>query len=465
MRWLAGPVVWFTLIAFPALFAFGTYYCFNKYVQLKDDPSAQGGFKFTVELSYWTNLKDTWLALGIITVVFLAIVLLLIIFLAKRICLAIAIIAEASRALGSMIFTLFWPFVPFVLQVVLFAYWGASALFLASLSKGKFGNGTSTSILKPNESQQFTNVVDELTNLIPCDPSENGTAGSVCRFVKFGGDEYTVYLQFYMLFMLLWSANFIVALGQMTIAGAFASYFWAFNKPKDIPTFPVASSLGRALRYHLGTIAFGSLLVAIVQFIRIILEYLDHKLKASEYKIAKYLLKCLKCCFWCLEKFLKFFNTNAYIMTAIYGYNFCKAGGKAFSLILRNIIRVAVLDKVTDFLLFVGKLVVVGAVVVVSYFYFSGAWDEHIQKIPLIKELVLPDLNFYLIPIIIIGIGSFVIASGFFNVYSMGVDTLFLCFLEDLERHDGSAEKPYFMTKNLMKLLNKKNKKRKKDDE
>lgn len=30
--------------------------------------------------------------------------------------------------------------------------------------------------------------------------------------------------------------------------------------------------------------------------------------------------------------------------------------------------------------------------------------------------------------------------------------------VEDLEMHDGSPEKPYFMSKNLMKILNKTNK-------
>ena len=37
-------------------------------------------------------------------------------------------------------------------------------------------------------------------------------------------------------------------------------------------------------------------------------------------------------------------------------------------------------------------------------------------------------------------------SSAFFGVYSMAVDTLFLCFLEDLERNDGSQEKPYYMS-------------------
>ena len=44
-------------------------------------------------------------------------------------------------------------------------------------------------------------------------------------------------------------------------------------------------------RYHLGSLAFGSLIIAIIQMIRVILEYVDHKLKGSENRIAKFFLK------------------------------------------------------------------------------------------------------------------------------------------------------------------------------
>lgn len=37
-------------------------------------------------------------------------------------------------------------------------------------------------------------------------------------------------------------------------------------------------------------------------------------LLAAENKFAKFLMTCLKCCFWCLEKFIRFLNRNAYIM-------------------------------------------------------------------------------------------------------------------------------------------------------
>ncbi|XP_078010033.1 choline transporter-like protein 2 isoform X6 [Phascolarctos cinereus] len=200
-----------------------------------------------------------------------------------------------------------------------------------------------------------------------------------------------------------------------------------------------------ASRYHTGSLAFGSLLLAIVQVIRVILEYLDQRLKAAENRFAKFLMTCLKCCFWCLEKFLKFLNRNAYIMIAIYGTNFCTSAKNAFFLLMRNIVRVAVLDKVTDFLFLLGKLLVVGSVGILAFFFFT-------HRIKIVEDTA-PSLNYYWVPILTVIIGSYLIAHGFFSVYGMCVDTLFLCFCEDLERNDGSPERPYFMSPELRDIL------------
>ena len=60
--------------------------------------------------------------------------------------------------------------------------------------------------------------------------------------------RYTIYLQIYNLFMGFWLMNFVIALGQITLAGAFASYYWAFDKSKDVPTFPILGAFYRAFR-------------------------------------------------------------------------------------------------------------------------------------------------------------------------------------------------------------------------
>ena len=133
-------------------------------------------------------------------------------------------------------------------------------------------------------------------------------------------------------------------------------------------------------RYHTGTLAFGSLIIAIIKAIRAFIQYIEDKLKekGADKPPVKVLLCLCKCCFWCLEKFMKFINRNAYILTAINGTNFCSSAKEAFGLILRNCVRVVVLDKVTDFLLFLGKLVVTSIVALLSFFYFSGGLNDKV---------------------------------------------------------------------------------------
>ena len=128
-------------------------------------------------------------------------------------------------------------------------------------------------------------------------------------------------------------------------------------------------------RYHTGTLAFGSLIIAIIKAIRTAIQYIEDKIKekGADKGPVKVVVCLCKCCLWCLEKFMKFINRNAYILTAVNGSNFCKSAKEAFHLILRNCVRVVVLDKVTDFLLFLGKLVVTTTVALLSFFYFSGS--------------------------------------------------------------------------------------------
>jgi choline transporter-like protein 2/4/5 len=59
-------------------------------------------------------------------------------------------------------------------------------------------------------------------------------------------------------------------------------------------------------------------------------------------------LTCIgECCLSCLERFLNFINKNAYIQTALEGTSFCRAAMNAFSLLLRNCLRVGALAIVS----------------------------------------------------------------------------------------------------------------------
>ncbi|KAM7386285.1 hypothetical protein PAMA_009090 [Pampus argenteus] len=419
LRFLAKIMVWVMIVMVIAVIMYGIVHCYMEYAALKGEAGANVTLKelgFQTDFSVYLQIRQTWLAFMIILGILELIIILLLIFLRKRLLISIALIKEASRAISYVMCSLFYPLFTFVLLAMVIAYWAVTAIFLSTSNEPIY--------------KVFNETACEYSRQT-CDPANYTTSpmkaqcpDSECLFAFYGGEtayhKYLIVLQFFNVFLFFWCANFVIALGQMTLAGAFASYYWAFVKPDDMPAFPLFSALGRSLRYHTGTLAFGSLILSIVQIIRVLLEYIDHKLKGAENNCAKFLLCCLKCCFWCLEKFIKFINRNAYIMVAIYGKNFCTSARDAFFLLMRNMIRVAVLDKVTDFLLFLGKLLIVGLVGIFSFFFFSGRVKAF--------ENTAPNLHYYWVPILTVVVGSYLIAHGFFSVYAMCVDTLFLCF-------------------------------------
>ncbi|MXQ97342.1 hypothetical protein E5288_WYG005204 [Bos mutus] len=415
LRLVAGPLVFVLIIGVLSVLAYGIYHCWEEYRVLRDKGASISQLGFTTNLSAYRNVQETWLAALIILAVLEGVLLLMLIFLRQRICIAIALLKEASRAVGYIMSTMFYPLVTFALLLVCIAYWAIIALSFPGCEKVPMNTS--------------------------CDPMEqvnSSCPGLMCVFQGYqstGLAQRSLFnLQIYAVLGLFWTINWVLALGQCVLAGAFASFYWAFHKPRDIPTFPLGSAFLRTLRYHTGSLAFGALILTLVQIARVILEYIDHKLRGAQNPLTRCILCCFKCCLWCLEKFIKFLNRNAYIMIAIYGKNFCVSAKNAFMLLMRNIVRVVVLDKVTDLLLFFGKLLVVGGVGVLSFFFFTG-------RIPSLgKTFENPQLNYYWLPIMVRSYG------------------LCRALVEDLERNDGSADRPYYMSKSLLKILGKKNK-------
>ncbi|XP_076976712.1 choline transporter-like protein 5 isoform X2 [Tamandua tetradactyla] len=447
LRFIAGLLFWIFMLGVLAVIGYGIWYCYSEYSTLQKKPSSDltiYDIGIQSDFSVYFQLKQTWFAFMITLSIIEALVILMLIFLRNRILIAIALLKEGSRAIGYIPSTLFYPILTFIFLSICISYWAVTAVFLAT-------SGTPVyKVITPGGKCVHDNKT--------CDPEVFNTSeipkfcpGSMCSFAFYGGKslyhQYIPTFQIYNLFVFLWLINFVIALGQCALAGAFAAYYWAMQKPDDIPPLPLFTSFGRAIRYHTGSLAFGSLIIALVQVFRVVLEYLDRQLKDGNTSLTRFLQYCLKCCFWCLEKLVKFLNRNAYIMIAIYGKNFCRSARDAFNILMRNALKVAVMDRVTDFVLLLGKLLVAGSIGVLAFLFFT-------QKIPMIIEGP-TTLNYYWVPLLTVIIGSYLVAHGFFSVYAMCVDTLFICFCEDMERNDGSTEKPYFVAPNVHRILNK----------
>uniref|UniRef100_A0A3Q1B6C1 Choline transporter-like protein n=1 Tax=Amphiprion ocellaris TaxID=80972 RepID=A0A3Q1B6C1_AMPOC len=411
LRFTAGLLLWTTIMAALLLLAYGGYS--GLYI-------VQKGFFFIEHGD--SNVGRSFNIYKCRIVVFLTLWFLL-----------------SCRAISYIMSTLFFPVITFILLTICISYWGFIAIYLASSGEAVY------KVMSPDVSCPYVNSTCNPETFYRTNISNSALClGSKCLFAFYGGE--TSYhrclflLQLSNLFVFLWLVNFSLALEQCTLAGTFASYYWAKRKPQDIPPCPLFLSFNRAIRYHTGSLAFGALILSVAQLFRIILEYLEQRLKCVDNTLSRFLLCCLKCCFWCLEKFLRYMNCNAYIMVAIYGKNFCTSAREAFFLLMRNAVR-------QRFTWFVCVCVFVSGVV--AFFFFTN-------KIPVIQEEV-PSLNYYWVPILTVVIGAYLIAHSFFSIYAMCVDTLFLCFCDDLERNDGSSNKPYFMSPELHRILGKSN--------
>lgn len=81
--------------------------------------------------------------------------------------------------------------------------------------------------------------------------------------VRYRDDGNYKKMWWYHLFGLFWTSQFILACEDLVIAGAIAA--WYFTREKAKVKHAWRKSVWRLLRYHLGTVALGSLIIAVIQ--------------------------------------------------------------------------------------------------------------------------------------------------------------------------------------------------------
>ncbi|XP_037530870.1 choline transporter-like protein 1 [Nematolebias whitei] len=330
--------------------------------------------------------------------IFTVVLLLVMFFMRKRVALTISLFHVAGKVFIHLPLLVLQPFWTFLSLMFFWVYWIAVLLFLGT-------SGT---------------------------PVKNNSTG-VVEYEMQGALQYMVW---YHAVGLIWISEFILAFQQMTISGAVVTYYFTRNK-SQLPATPVLSASIRTVRYHLGTLAKGSFIITLVKIPRIILTYIHSQLKGKENACARCMLKACVCCLWCLEKCLAYLNQNAYTATAINSTNFCTSACDAFVILVENALRVAAINTVGDFVLFLGKIIVVSCTA------FAGVLALNYQR----------DYTVWVLPLLIVCLFAFLVAHCFLSVFENVVDVLFLCFAVDTKYNDGSPGRQYYMDKALMEYV------------
>ncbi|KAJ3272223.1 hypothetical protein HDV01_005877 [Terramyces sp. JEL0728] len=416
LQLLAGFFVWLTVIICNLVFVLAALWLYL-YWQAKlaiDNGTTTSGIIAVASSYVGINDSTTSIQIDTKTVSYVfyvmcaiaGLLLLITIALIKRIRIAIAIIKQASKAMAKMPTIIFFPLLIWAFLALNLAYFITIGMYIITPS-----GQVSPSI--------------QLFSLVWNDPN-----------IK-------QYELAYHIFGFLWTMFFFSGINQVTIAGAVAIWYWTMNK-KKMPRFPVMRSFARTLLYHLGSIALGSLLIAIVEFIRLVLYEIQRRIKKTQNQFLIYLVACLQCCMKIVSILVKFINKNAYIYIAITGQAFFKSAGEATALIIKNALSALALDFVSDFILMISKLFVAGITGFLAYLYlayFSSSLPNS------------SSINYPIVTVIFVALAALMVAQAFFSVYDMAINTITLSFLIDIDKNDGSKDRPYYMSDELKRIM------------
>ncbi|CAH2311434.1 Hypothetical predicted protein [Pelobates cultripes] len=372
-----------TLVVFGLLFVSGILWWL--YYDHKNDPSYQ--------LETGKENARLLLVFSIVSTIITVVLLSLIFILKKRISMTIQLFEVASKFISCVPLLILQPLWTFIILIFYWVFWVAVLLGL-------------------------------------------GTSGSA-RVLFEGQVEYKSlsgirYMWWYHLIGLIWTSEFFLACQQMVIAGVTVT--WYLQRDKKNVRHPILSSMCLLVWYYLGTAIAGSFLLTLLRIPRMILLYISQLLKQRDNACAKCTSRCCSCGFWCLEKWLRCLNQNAYAATIINGTPFCASAKDSYNLMIKNPPFVSYLNCAGVFMIFLGK------VFVVCFTVFGGLMAFNYHR----------ELHVWVVPLLLVAFFAYLVAHSFLSLFETVVHSLFLCYAVDIETNDGTPERPYFMEQDLM---------------
>ena len=122
---------------------------------------------------------------------------------------------------------------------------------------------------------------------------------------------------FYDVFGLFWISAFIIGTTQFVIGCSACLWYFEQSGPSG-GAGTVSKAFYWSYRYHLGSVAFGSFLIAVCQMMRFLFEYYRKKIGVAEKtKFVKAMICATRYLLWLMEKCVKFISKNAYIQVAL----------------------------------------------------------------------------------------------------------------------------------------------------
>ena len=271
-------------------------------------------------------------------------------------------------------------------------------------------------------------------------------------FIGFRDDDFGCNVSLLVLFLLgsFYIINVATGTQDVVVSGVFAKWYFNFKEDSQLPKFnsyfnriimdrySFAYSLVYTLRYNFGSVCFGSFLIPLLRIFR--LPLMSSCCRYKEERTSQVRFASSSCCSYTkkIKRFLNYTTQYNYICMSTHGLSFLKSGKKVAHF-LSKIPHVMSYKLSARIALFLAKTNVVFFI-----FFIGMVWFKANQKLDITFDIF--------VPIIIPSIIAFFVASSFFSMLNIALQTSILCYCDDMKRNNG-RDKPYFAGSKLKKLL------------
>jgi len=173
-------------------------------------------------------------------------------------------------------------------------------------------------------------------------------------------------------FVWLWGGMVASSICYTTFAGVFGKWYYSEHPDHaELYESPVCSSFCTATTKSLGSICFGTFLVAIIRTAAMVTRMAEQDAQQDGNIVCCLILCCVRCILECIGDIVEYFNEWAYVQCAIRGTTFCESAKVVFSLCtvvdMQSIWATVLIDAVVSFGSFIGAFFAAGIAAGIGY--------------------------------------------------------------------------------------------------
>lgn len=245
-------------------------------------------------------------------------------------------------------------------------------------------------------------------------------------------DDLTKGMLYSHIFAFFWIMELIQAIFSYVIIVATCSWYFTSNQDSR-GSFSLSKGFWWAFRYNFGSLAFGSLVLAIIWVFRVVMEYVADKMEKAnpDNGCVKAIIWCCRCYLDCFHRFIKYLNENAYIQIALTNDSFCSSAVTAFTIALKNAGTFLIVDGIGALLRFLGRMTIC---ITNTYFgYLLITYESNLKE----------DIDNPIVILSVIFIMSWALATIFMEVYSIVSLCILQCLYTDVDICRAQGEDPF----------------------